>query len=91
MEGFCVLRIDPEACIDRIAPIPEPAVSNVRFAGAQLGTLYVTTSRMNVPEAELRCHPLQASRLCLNSGVTRLEKHAFADYACRLVIIWLKF
>lgn len=57
-EGSCVLRIDPRGRIDRVVEIPAQRVTNVCFGGAKLDTLYVTTSRQNLPEdrsAASRC------------------------------------
>ena len=77
-EGACVLRIDPKGRIDRIVPMPARRVTNVCFGGAQLDTLYVTTARLNLPEEDLRRHPLQGGLFCFDPGVTGFEKHAFA-------------
>lgn len=77
-EGECVLRIDPKGRIDRAVPIPARRVTNVCFGGARLDTLYVTSSRQHLPEAELRSRPLQGGVFCFDPGVTGFEKHAFA-------------
>ena len=77
-EGACVLRIDPKGRIDRIVPMPARRVTNVCFGGAKLGTLYVTSARLHVPEDDLRRHPLQGGLFCFDPGVTGFEKHAFA-------------
>lgn len=77
-EGSCVLRIDPKGRIDRVVPMPAWRVTNVCFGGLRLDTLYVTTSRLNVPEDKLRRHPLQGGLFCFDPGITGFEKHAFA-------------
>jgi L-arabinonolactonase len=77
-EGSCVLRIDPKGRIDRVVPMPARRVTNVCFGGPKLDTLFVTTSRQHVPEAELRALPLQGGLFCFDPGVTGFEKHAFA-------------
>ena len=77
-EGACVLRIDPKGRIDRVVPMPARRVTNVCFGGAALDTLYVTTSRLHVPEEDLRRHPLQGGLFCFDPSVTGFEKHAFA-------------
>ncbi len=77
-EGSCVLRIDPKGRIDRVVPMPARRVTNVCFGGAALDTLYVTTSRLHVPEEDLRRHPLQGGLFCFDPGVRGFEKHAFA-------------
>lgn len=77
-EGSCVLRIDPRGRIDRIVPMPAKRVTNVCFGGRRLDTLYVTTSRLHVPEDHLRRYPLQGGLFCFDPGVTGFEKHAFA-------------
>lgn len=77
-EGSCVLRIDPRGRIDRVVPMPARRVTNVCFGGSRLDTLYVTTSRLHVAEADLRRDPLQGGLFCFNPGVAGFEKHAFA-------------
>jgi sugar lactone lactonase YvrE len=77
-EGACLLRIDPRGRIDRVVPMPARRVTNVCFGGAALDTLYITTSRLHVPEEDLRRHPLQGGLFCFDPGVTGFEKHAFA-------------
>ena len=61
-----------------MVPIPARRVTNVCFGGARLDTLYVTTSRQNLAEAELAAQPLQGGLFCFDPGVTGFEKHAFA-------------
>jgi len=77
-EGACVLRIDPRGRIDRVVPMPARRVTNLCFGGHNLDTLYVTTSRLHVPEEDLRSHPLQGGLFCFDPGVAGFEKHAFA-------------
>jgi sugar lactone lactonase YvrE len=77
-EGSCVLRIDPRGRIDRVVPIPALRVTNVCFGGAKLDTLYVTTSRQNLAEVDLKRQPLQGGIFCFDPGVSGFEKHAFA-------------
>jgi sugar lactone lactonase YvrE len=77
-EGSCVLRIDPRGRIDRVVPMPARRVTNVCFGGEKLGTLYVTTSRQNLAEEDLRRQPLQGGIFCFDPGVGGFEKHAFA-------------
>ncbi len=77
-EGSSVLRIDPKGRIDRVVPMPARRATNVCFGGARLDTLYVTTSRQNLPEKELRSQPLQGGLFCFDPGVTGFEKPAFA-------------
>ena len=76
-EGECVLRIDPKGRIDRVVPMPASRVTNVTFGGANLDTLYVTTSRLHVPEDHIRRFPLQGGLFCFNPGVKGFEKHHF--------------
>jgi sugar lactone lactonase YvrE len=73
-----VLRIDPRGRIDRVVPMPARRVTNVCFGGAKLDTLYVTTSRQNLTEDDLRRQPLQGGIFCFDPGVSGFEKHAFA-------------
>ena len=77
-EGACVLRIDPKGRVDRVVPMPAKRVTNVCFGGANLDTLYVTTSRLHVDESHIRRHPLQGGLFCFDPAVKGFEKHAFA-------------
>jgi sugar lactone lactonase YvrE len=77
-DGSCVLRIDPKGRIDRVVPMPARRVTNVCFGGKKLDTMYATTSRLHVPEEDLRRRPLQGGLFCFDPGITGFEKHAFA-------------
>ena len=46
-EAACVIRFSPDGEIDRVVKIPASRVTCCAFGGANLDTLYVTTSRRN--------------------------------------------
>ncbi len=58
--------------------MPAKRVTNVCFGGVKLDTMYVTTSRLHVPEDHIRRYPLQGGLFCFDPGTTGFEKHAFA-------------
>jgi L-arabinonolactonase len=76
-DGDCVLRIDPNGRIDRVVPMPARRVTNVCFGGPSLDTLYVTTSRIHMPEEDIRRHPFQGGLFCFDPGVKGSEKHRY--------------
>jgi xylono-1,5-lactonase len=54
--GGRITRYDPEGTVERIVPMPVPNVTSLAFAGPELTTLFVTTAREGMTEADLaRC------------------------------------
>ena len=76
-EGSCVLRIDPKGRIDRIVEIPATRVTCPVFGGADLDTLYLTTSRAHVDAATLARYPNQGGVFALKPGVRGMLKNEF--------------
>ena len=77
-EGSCLLRIDPKGRIDRVVPMPGRRATCVCFGGERLDTMFVTTARLHVPEADIARHPLQGGLFCFDPSVRGFEKHRFA-------------
>jgi L-arabinonolactonase len=76
-EGSCVLRIDPKGRIDRTVEMPASRPTCVCFGGANLDTLYVTSSKAHVADAILQHHPLQGGVFCFDPKVKGFAKHRF--------------
>jgi len=77
-EGSCVLRIAPDGRIDRRIEVPAARVTCCTFGGADLGVLYITTSRLHVPEAELARTPQAGGVFAVRPGVTGVPAAQFA-------------
>jgi L-arabinonolactonase len=77
-DGACVLRITPKGKIDRVIAMPAQRPTCVCFGGANLDTLYVTSSRAHLEGPSLRQYPLQGGLFCFNPGVTGTAKFSFA-------------
>ncbi len=48
-EGWSVVRFTRDGTLDRVVGMPVPCPSDVAIGGANLDTLYITTSRQQVP------------------------------------------
>jgi sugar lactone lactonase YvrE len=77
-EGSCVLRIDPKGRIDRTIQVPATRVTCPVFGGADMDTLYLTTSRAHVTADVLKQYPEQGGLFAVKPGVKGLLKHTFA-------------
>jgi L-arabinonolactonase len=77
-EGACVLRIDPKGRIDRIVEIPATRVTCPVFGGADLDTMYLTTSRAHVDAETLGRYPDQGGVFAFKPGVKGMLKNGFA-------------
>jgi sugar lactone lactonase YvrE len=77
-EGSCVVRIDPKGRIDRVVEIPATRVTCPVFGGADMDTLYLTTSRAHVDAATLARYPDQGGVFAFKPGVKGLLKNEFA-------------
>ena len=58
-------------------PVEYP--TSVMFGGPDLDLLYVTSARIDVPEAERLNRPLDGDLFCLQPGVTGLPEPFFAS------------
>jgi sugar lactone lactonase YvrE len=77
-EGSCVVRIDPKGRIDQVVEIPATRVTCPVFGGADMDTLFVTTSRAHVDAATLARYPDQGGVFAFKPGVKGILKNEFA-------------
>jgi len=77
-EGGCVIRFAPDGTIDRIVRIPCARVTCCAFGGADLATLYVTTSRLHLSAEELALQPDAGGLFAFSPGVAGQMPHQFA-------------
>jgi len=75
--GGGVARIDPTGRIERFVRLPVSQVSSVMFGGADLRTLYVTTSRQRLSEEALAREPLAGALLAVDAGVQGLPEPTY--------------
>ena len=73
-----VVRYDPAGKIERIYELPVSRGTSVMFGGPALDTLYVTTMRTTLDDAQLAEEPLAGSLLALEPGVRGLAETPFA-------------
>ena len=78
-EGSCVLRIDPKGRIDRIVEMPATRPTCVCFGGANLDTMYVTSSNAHVGGVVMKQYPLQGGVFCFDPHVKGFAKHRFGS------------
>jgi sugar lactone lactonase YvrE len=65
--GGCVLRITPDGAVERTIPVPAQCPTMVAFAGPNLDTLIVTSSRRNRPASELGAYPRSGAVFAVES------------------------
>lgn len=70
--GGCVVRITPRGEIDHTVELPVSQPTSCAFGGPDLRTLYVTSARQRLSQAELTAQPLAGALLAVNVGVRGL-------------------
>jgi sugar lactone lactonase YvrE len=76
--GSAVVRLATDGRIDRVVPMPAERVTSCAFGGEDLGTLYVTTSRLHIDADSLARHPRQGGLFAFGPGVKGLPRTQFA-------------
>jgi len=76
--GGGVARIDPAGRVERFLRLPVSQVSSVTFGGADLRTLYVTTSRQRLSDEALAREPLAGALLAVDAGVRGVPEPRYA-------------
>jgi sugar lactone lactonase YvrE len=77
--GACVTVHDPETAAElaRIA-LPTAHITNLAFGGAQLRTLYITSARAGLSDAQLAAQPLAGALFAVETEATGLPANRFA-------------
>lgn len=75
--GGRVVRYAPDGRIDRVVPVPVTNPTCVCFGGPDLRTLYITTARKFLSEAQLAAEPLAGALLAFEPGVRGLPEALF--------------
>jgi sugar lactone lactonase YvrE len=73
-----IARYDPKGKLERVVELPVSRGTGVMFGGPNLDTLYVTTMRTTLSEAQLAEEPLAGSLLAFKPGVKGIAETPFA-------------
>jgi sugar lactone lactonase YvrE len=76
--GGAVLRLSPSGEIDRIVKVPADRVTSCAFGGPEFDTLFITTSRLHLPEADLARQPQAGGLFACKPGVRGSATAQFA-------------
>ncbi|HTR13104.1 MAG TPA: SMP-30/gluconolactonase/LRE family protein [Roseiarcus sp.] len=77
-EGRRVIRILPNGSIDQVIEVPTLKPTCCAFGGAELATLYITSSRLGSTPEQLAGEPSAGSLFAFKSGVRGLSDAPFA-------------
>ncbi len=72
-----IVRYDPAGKMERIIELPVSRGTSVMFGGANLDTLYITTMRTTLEDAQLAEEPLAGCLLALKPGVRGIAEVPF--------------
>ena len=73
-----VVRYDPSGNIDRIVETPVSRPTSCSFGGSDMATLYITSARETLADAEIAQEPLAGGLFAFSPGVAGLPATAFA-------------
>jgi sugar lactone lactonase YvrE len=73
-----IVRYDPAGKMERIIELPVSRGTSVMFGGPNLDTLYVTTMRTTLEDAQLAEEPLAGCLLAIKPGVRGIAEAPFA-------------
>lgn len=76
--GGCIVRHWPDGQVDRVITLPVRRPTCCAFGGADLSTLYVTTTSQHMNDAERAAEPLAGALLALKVGCKGLPEPRFA-------------
>ena len=74
-DGARIVRYAPDGAIDRVIATPVPRPTSLAFGGPDLATLYVTSARIGLSDAQLRDAPLSGALLACEPGVRGRASH----------------
>jgi len=76
--GSRITRYSPEGEILQVVPMPVPNITSCTFAGDNLDTMFITTARIAISEADLPKYPLAGSFFSFKPDVKGLPTPLFA-------------
>jgi DNA-binding IclR family transcriptional regulator/sugar lactone lactonase YvrE len=68
-EGWRLVRYSPTGEVDQVVELPIPRPLDCSFGGPDLRTLYITSTRLGIPERQLRRLPLSGALLSYRAAV----------------------
>jgi sugar lactone lactonase YvrE len=77
-EGRRVIRVVPDGTVDRVVDVPTLKPTCCAFGGADLATLYITTSRLGSTTEQLSAEPSAGSLFSFRPGVRGVTDAPFA-------------
>lgn len=77
-DGGALIRLAPDGHLDRRIALPVPRPTSCAFGGDDMKTLYVTTARFGLTEAQRLAAPLSGSVLCLAVDIPGTPVGSFA-------------
>lgn len=76
--GGCVARITPSGALDRLIRLPVSQPTSCAFGDPDLRTLYITTARQRLSEAQLKAEPFAGALFAVHLEVGGLPEPACA-------------
>jgi len=76
-DGWCLARFAPDGALDCTVALPVQRPTKCAFGGPNLSSLYITTARTGLTDAELKAQPLAGSVLVVEMGVQGVEETPF--------------
>jgi len=77
-DGWCITRYAPDGQVERVIKMPVQRPTSLAFCGADLKTIYITSARTGLTEAQLAQQPLAGHIFRLESEVAGLPEASFA-------------
>ncbi len=75
--GGCIVRFDPEGAIDRVVELPCSWPTSCAFGGADLDTLFVTSTRFTMDASYIAENPLEGGLFAIRPGVKGVACNRF--------------
>lgn len=75
--GSRVVRYAPDGSIDRVLELPVSQPTSVAFGGDDLSTLFITTARLKLSDAQLAAQPMAGHLLMAHVEIRGLPEPAF--------------
>ena len=77
-QGSRVIRFTPDGRIDREIVLPVSRITMPAFGGSDLKTIYITSAREGMTEAEAAAEPLAGALFAIDAGIAGLAEPRFA-------------
>jgi DNA-binding IclR family transcriptional regulator/sugar lactone lactonase YvrE len=79
-EGWRVIRYSPDGAIDHVLELPVSRPLDCGFGGPDMKTLFITSTRLGIPERRLAELPLSGALLAYRTKTPGLPKYKTAYY-----------